>query len=84
MIRGHDEVGMGTILGSNIFNGLFIISVAAIIYPIKIHLGEVLPVLAFGLIMVILIWPPGHGYLGRSRGILLLALYAAYVIVTVN
>ena len=82
--RGHDEVGVGTILGSNIFNGLFIISVAAIIYPIKIHLGEVLPVLAFGLVTVILIWPPGHGYIGRARGLLLLALYAAYVIVTVN
>ena len=84
MARGHDEVGVGTILGSNIFNGLFIISVAAIIYPIKIHLDEVLPVLAFGLITVILIWPPGHGYIGRARGLLLLALYAAYVIVTVN
>jgi cation:H+ antiporter len=84
MMRGHDEVGVGTILGSNIFNGLFIIAVAAIIYPIKIHLGEVLPVLAFGLITVILIWPPGHGYIGRARGLLLLALYAAYVIVTVN
>jgi len=82
--RGHDEVGVGTILGSNIFNGLFIISVAAIIYPIKIHLGEVLPVLAFGLVTVILIWPPGHGYIGRARGLLLLALYAAYVIVTLN
>jgi cation:H+ antiporter len=84
MARGHDEVGVGTILGSNIFNGLFIISVAAIIYPIKIHLGEVLPVLAFGLVTVILIWPPGHGYIGRARGLLLLALYAAYVIVTLN
>ena len=84
MMRGHDEVGVGTILGSNIFNGLFIIAVAAIIYPIKIQLGEVLPVLAFGLITVILIWPPGHGYIGRARGLLLLALYAAYVIVTVN
>ena len=83
-LRGHDEVGVGTILGSNIFNGLFIISVAAIIYPIKVHLGEVLPVLAFGLVTVILIWPPGHGYIGRGRGLSLLALYAAYVIVTVN
>ena len=36
-IRGHDEVGLGTILGSNIFNGFFIIAVAAIIYPIKIR-----------------------------------------------
>ena len=82
-IRGHDEVGLGTILGSNIFNGLFIIAVAALIYPIKIALREVLPVLAIGLVTVILIWPSRHGYIGRSRGMLLLALYAVYVIIIV-
>ena len=83
-IRGHDEVGLGTILGSNIFNGLFIIAVASIIYPIKIRLGKVLPVLAFGLVTMILIWPPRHGRIGRWRGILLFAIYAVYVIVAVE
>jgi cation:H+ antiporter len=33
--RGHDGVGLGTILGSNIFNGLFIIGVTAIINPYR-------------------------------------------------
>lgn len=83
-LRGHDEVGLGTIVGSNIFNGLFIIAVAAIIYPIKIRLGEVLPVLAFGLITLLVVWPPAHGHIGRGRGLLLLALYAGYVIMTAN
>ena len=32
-LRGHDEVGLGAILGSNIFNGLFIVGVAATIHP---------------------------------------------------
>jgi len=82
-IRGHDEVGLGTILGSNIFNGLFIIAVAAMIYPIKFTLREVLPVLAFGLVSVLMIWPPRHGYINRHRGMLLLVLYAAYVLVLV-
>ncbi len=34
--RGHDELGLGTVLGSNLFNGLFIIAVAAMIHPIPI------------------------------------------------
>ncbi len=83
-IRGHDEVGVGTILGSNIFNGLFIIAVTAIIYPIKINQHEVLTALAFGLATVLLIWPPRHGFISRGRGFLLLVLYAGYVIVTVK
>ena len=83
-IRGHDEVGLGTILGSNIFNGLLIIAVASIIYPIRVKLHEVLPVLAFGLITVILIWPPRHGHISRFRGWLLLGVYAIYVFVTLD
>lgn len=79
-IRKHDEIGLGTILGSNIFNGLFIISVAAIIYPIKVVLPEVLLVLLCGFISVALIWPTGSGRIGRGRGWLLLGLYAVYVI----
>ena len=83
-IRGHDEVGLGTILGSNIFNGLLIIAVASIIYPIRVNLHEVLPVLVFGLITVILIWPPRHGHISRFRGWLLLGVYFIYVFVTLD
>lgn len=39
-LRGHDEVGVGTILGSNIFNGLLIVGVAAIIHPIAVGWRE--------------------------------------------
>ena len=82
--RGHDEVGLGTILGSNIFNGLFIVAVAAIIYPIKFALREVALVLMFGLLTVMLIWPIRGGHIGRARGLLLLGLYIAYVILVVE
>ncbi len=41
MLRGHEEVGLGTILGSNIFNGIFITAVAAIIHPITVAWRDV-------------------------------------------
>lgn len=34
-LRGHDEVGLGTILGSNVFNGGLIVPVAALLSPIR-------------------------------------------------
>ena len=83
-IRGHDEVGLGTILGSNIFNGLFIISVAAIIYPIKIALHETMTVLVFGLIAMMLVFPLRDGVIRRWRGLLLLGLYVAYVLMVLD
>lgn len=77
--RGHDEVGLGTVLGSNIFNGLFIIAIAAIICPIKINWHEVAIALIFGIVAVALTYPAKNGFIERRRGFILLVLYAAYL-----
>ncbi len=78
-IRGHDEIGLGTILGSNIFNGLFIVGVAASITPIGIPWREAAVALIVGLAAVALIVPTRSGVIERRRGLLLLALYAVYL-----
>ena len=77
--RGHDDVGLGTILGSNIYNGIFIVAVAALITPITVVWREVAMALAFGLAALALAYPAREGFIGRGRGILLLALYAVYL-----
>lgn len=78
-LRGHDEVGLGTILGSNIFNGLFIVALAATIHPIALGWREVFGALAFGIVALLCCYPPSTGFIERRRGFLLLALYAAYL-----
>jgi cation:H+ antiporter len=78
-LRGHDEVGLGTVLGSNLFNGLLIVAVAALIHPIRIESSEVIVALAFGIAAVALTFPIRDGQLGRVRGALLLTLYAGYL-----
>jgi cation:H+ antiporter len=83
-LRGHDEVGLGTVLGSNIFNGLFIVAVAALIHPIVFDASSVRVALAFGLVAVLLTLPGKSGYIGRGRGVLLLALYVAYVVAVIR
>lgn len=78
-LRGHDEVGLGTILGSNIFNGLLVVGVAATISPITLNLSEVAVTLGFGLMALVLAYPTHRGFIERRRGILLLLLYAIYL-----
>jgi cation:H+ antiporter len=78
-LRGHDEVGLGTILGSNIFNGLLIVAVAAIIHPIAVSWREVAVTLVFGLVALMFIYPTRRGFIERRRGVLLLVLYAVYL-----
>lgn len=78
-LRGHEELGLGTILGSNIFNGLFIVPVAAVIHPISVDWREPAIALLFGLFAVGLAYPKGGGLIERSRGVWLLILYAVYL-----
>ena len=78
-LRGHDEVGLGTILGSNIFNGLLIVAVAAMIHPITVPWREVAIALVFGLVALVFAYPTRKGFIERRRGVLLLVLYVVYL-----
>ncbi len=78
-LRGHDDLGLGNILGSNIFNGLVIVAIAALISPITLLWREVAIGLMFGVITTALILPLGSGWLGRRRGVILAIIYCLYV-----
>jgi cation:H+ antiporter len=80
-MKGHDDVGLGTLLGSNLFNGLGIVGVAASIHPIDVPLGEVSVALAFGVATVLMMLPRA-GMLSRRRGVALVTTYAAFVALT--
>ncbi len=78
-IRGHDEVGLGTILGSNIFNGLFIVGVASLISPIPVTGQEVTIGLMMGFLTTVCIFPVRGNLVEGRRGWLLVALYLFYL-----
>ena len=81
-LRRHADVALGNVIGSNIFNLLGIIGVAALVGPIPVD-REILHfdlwiMLAASLLLVpyvFLKWP-----FGRGTGIVFTGLYAAYVI----
>ncbi|MBT9288591.1 calcium/sodium antiporter [Prosthecodimorpha staleyi] len=83
-LRGHDEVGLGTILGSNIFNGLFVVGVAAGIAPITVSPASAAIPLGLGMVSLALVFPPRSNMLDRWRGGLLVAVYLAYVLATLQ
>jgi cation:H+ antiporter len=82
--RGHHDIGLGNILGSNIFNACVVAAIAALIQPYAVDFREVLPCLVVGVAAVLLIFPPRSGFLRRWHGFSLLALYAVFVVLTLN
>lgn len=83
-LRGHDEVGVGTLIGSNLFNGLAIVGVAGTIHPIAVPLHEVALTLACGIVALLLLLPNRSGLIARRRGFLLLMLYVGFVWATLT
>ena len=80
-LRGHEEVGIGAILGSNIFNGLWIVSVAALLSPFDVAVDEVLLSLVVGAAALVVLIPGSRLFLARWRGATLVALYGGYLAV---
>ena len=76
--RGHDHVSVGTLLGSNVFNGLFIVGLTAVITPIPVQTAGVWIALGAALYAVALTLPGSSERLGRHRGVILIAGYVAY------
>jgi cation:H+ antiporter len=76
VFRGHDEVGVGTLLGSNVFNALFIVGLTASIAPIPTQGAGLWIALAGGALAVICVWPGAREILTRARGVLLIVIYA--------
>jgi cation:H+ antiporter len=79
--RGHPDISLGAVLGSNIFNSFAVVGSAALIHPFDVSNWGVRPGLAAGILLLLSIWPSRKGSIGRWRSSFLLGLYAAYVLV---
>lgn len=79
--RGEADMAVANIVGSNIFNILFVLSVGAILVDIPISNSVMtfhLPVmLLFGVVLFALV--RFRNKIGRASGLLLIGMYAAYI-----
>lgn len=78
--KGHVGVGIGAILGSNIFNTLFIVGIAGVISPIEVDRPATATAVVASLIAASLVVPGSRHKLGRVRGSLLLATYGSFLV----
>ena len=90
-LKGHHDIALGNIIGSNIFNLLAVISLPGIIAPLALG-SEVfnrdflvvaaLTLALFAAALIAILKPSKNGaHLGRVFGAILLASYLAYIYV---
>ena len=89
-MRGHTEIALGNIIGSNLFNILAVMSIPGIVASQELE-PEVITrdYITMGALTLFLAFAiyisrkrsksrPGHAYLGRTLGTLLVSFYALY------
>lgn len=77
--KGENDIAMGNVIGSNIFNILFILGVSAAIRPLNVestYIIDTLILIALSALVWIMARPKYK--LNRACGILMVLLYAAY------
>jgi len=80
-LKGKPDIAVGNIVGSNIFNILFVVGTTALITPVEYSAGFFVDSMtAIGAAVLLLVCVARRKRLGRAGGIVMLAGYAAYFI----
>ena len=85
-LKGDADLCVGNIIGSNIFNSMFVLPISAMIHPLPVPAGGSIDIFAALLFSVALIpvFIAGNTIMSRQIGGLFLIVYAGYMLVRVN
>ena len=84
-LKKHNDLAIGNLIGSNIFNLLVVIGITSIVNPITgidfdIISKDMIWVVVFSFILLPLVYFYKRNKLNRMKGIILLAMYVAFII----
>ena len=84
-LKRHNDLAIGNLIGSNIFNLLVVMGITSVINPITgidfdIISKDMIWVVAFSVLLLPLVYIHKRNKLNRIKGIILLAMYIAFII----
>ena len=79
--KGETGLAIGNVIGSNIFNLMFILGLSAVIHPVTVNLASVYDMIVLTAISVLIfIFSLTSKTIKRAEGIIMLAIYIADVV----
>jgi cation:H+ antiporter len=81
-LKGHPEIALGNVVGSNVFNLLCVLGIASLVRPIPVPPEAVDRDVWVMLAITVLLWPVmlSRNSISRFEGGVMLALYAGYMV----
>ncbi|MFA6801451.1 MAG: calcium/sodium antiporter [Acholeplasmataceae bacterium] len=78
--KGESDIAIGNVIGSNVFNTIFIVGLAGIVSPLGISSGVAIDLfIALGITLVVFIISFVKNKISKLSGVLLLVIYFSYI-----
>lgn len=79
-LRGHQDIGVGDLIGSVVLELLFFFGLVGLIHPLTVNVGQVLNVMIFLMAaLTLVLFLIYKRWMTRVHGIILLAAYALFI-----
>lgn len=79
-LKGETDIAVGNVIGSNIFNILFVLGVSVVINPIEINMFSIYDAAILTAVSLLILIPMAKNKsISRIWGILMILMYAAYL-----
>lgn len=80
-LKKESGIALGNVVGSNIFNILFVLGASAVISPLSVN-GKIFidVMIMIGLSLLLFLFSRTHYKIGKTEGIILVAMYIVYLV----
>ena len=76
--KGETGLAVGNVVGSNIFNMMFILGVSAMIHPVAVNMASMFDlIILIGISLMAFLFCANDGKIERNEGLVMVAVYAA-------
>jgi len=85
VLKGKDDIAIGNVVGSCMFNVLFILGAAAVIAPMTLTVNILIDVILLVVLSVFLYFTArSKGHISRGEGVFFLLIYIAYLVFIIH
>lgn len=87
-LQGNNDIAIGNVVGSNIFNILGVLGISSIIYPLSVKKNTIIKEFPFAILSALVLWVLSHdirlqgyseNFLSKADGLILLALFGIFM-----
>ena len=81
--KGEIDIAVGNVVGSNIFNILFVLGIAGIINPMTVSLVAIYDIAILVIVSVLVLFVSRKKEINKYNGLMLIAIYICYLCYTI-